>query len=160
MGLLITAVVSGMFLKGLCVKGLVLIVALLKSSGIFKRQGLVGGLGSLELCSPRRLWDAGIFLFCPCLSHKVRVCSTMCSQAWCTALPLGQKQWGPIDYGLIPTILWAKINCPASKGDCLKYFVTGSWLTRFLFQDSFSSSSQKVFPLLHLLEMETCELNS
>lgn len=55
MGLLITAVVSGMFLKGLCVKGLVLIVALLKSSGIFKRQGLVGGLGSLELCSPRRL---------------------------------------------------------------------------------------------------------
>ena len=61
MDLLIITVVSGMFLKGLCAKGLVLSMALLKSSGAFKRQGLVGGLGSLELCTPGRSQEAGIF---------------------------------------------------------------------------------------------------
>lgn len=59
MDLLIIMVVSGMFLKGLYAKDLVLSVALLKSSGSFKRQGLVGGLGSLELCTLRRLGDLG-----------------------------------------------------------------------------------------------------
>lgn len=59
MDLLIITVVSGIFLKGLCAKGLVLSVALLKSSGDFKRQGLVGVLGSLELCTLRRSGDLG-----------------------------------------------------------------------------------------------------
>lgn len=72
MGLLIITAVSGMFLKGLCAKGLVLSVAVLKRGGAFKRRGSVGGLGSRELCIPRRSQEAGIFLFRSYLSHEVR----------------------------------------------------------------------------------------
>lgn len=146
-----------MFLKGLCAKGLVLSVAVLKRGGAFKRRGSVGGLGSRELCIPRRSQEAGIFLFRSYLSHKVRCCSAIYSQPRCTASPQGWKQWGPI-----PTTLWAQINFLPLKVDCLKDWVTvtGSWLTHFVSQDSLSRFSQEVFPLLYSLEMETCELNS
>lgn len=142
-----------MFLKDLCAKGLVLSVAVLKRGGAFKRRGLVGGLGSQELCILRRSQEAGIFLFRSCLSHKVRCCS----QPRCMASPQGRKQWGPI-----PTTLWAQINFLPLKVDCLKDWVTvaGSWSTRFVSQDSLSRFSQEVFPLLYSLEMEPRELNS